>query len=290
MTVLVLGSSGQVATHLKERLPDAVFWGRAHFDLERRAGLADAIAALKPALVVNAAAYTAVDKAETDRNAAWRLNADAVAAAAVGAASTGAPLLQLSTDYVFDGSKSGPYLPGDPVAPLGVYGLTKLGGELAVRSLNPRHWIFRTSWVFSEHGNNFVKTMLRLARAGTPLRVVADQRGVPTYADDLAALIAELARRPDALPFGTYHAVGGPAGSWHEFAETIFRYALARGLLDAAVTAAPITTAEYPTPAKRPKNSVLEASPELERLGVRFDWQRGLERCLERLDTQSRPA
>jgi dTDP-4-dehydrorhamnose reductase len=284
MTALVLGSSGQIASHLREHLPDAVFWGRGELDLAANpAALAAAATALEPSLIVNAAAYTAVDRAESDRSVAWRLNAEAPAGAASAAAALDVPLLHFSTDYVFDGRKPGAYFVDDCVGPLNVYGATKLAGEIAIRTLCPKHWIVRTSWVFSEHGANFVKTMLRLAASGKAPRIVADQHGRPTYAGDLATLAARVARSPEILSYGTYHAVGGPATTWHGFAEAIVAKAFALGLLPQTVTVTPIATAEYPTPARRPANSLIEPSPELSRAGVTFDWPRGLDRVLTEL-------
>jgi dTDP-4-dehydrorhamnose reductase len=287
MTILVLGSSGQLASHLREALPDARFCGRDALDLAEPAAVAARIEAMKPGAIVNAAGYTAVDKAESEAAVAWRVNAESVAAAALAATALDVPFVHVSTDYVFDGRKAGAYTPEDATNPLGVYGATKLAGELAARALCKKSWILRVSWVFSEHGANFVKTMLRLAATRDELRVVADQRGRPTYAGDIATLIAELLRRANSearLPFGTYHAVGGPAVSWHEFAETIVDQGFARGMIAKRVPVRAITTQEYPTPARRPANSVLEPSGELERrLGVAMDWSAGLATALTAL-------
>jgi dTDP-4-dehydrorhamnose reductase len=280
MSVLVLGSSGQLASHLKELLPEADYWGRARFDLQNPAGLDEAIVAAAPSVIVNAAAYTAVDKAESEPDSAWRLNVEAPAAAARAAARLDVPLLHVSTDYVFDGTKAGEYAVADACNPLSVYGRTKLGGELAVRSLAPKHWILRTSWVFSEHGANFVKTILRLAATREELRVVMDQVGRPTYAGDLAALVARMAggRRP---PYGTYHAVGGAAVSWHALAERVVDAAARSQRLARAPRIVAIPTAEYPTAARRPANSVLMPSAELmSSLDVRFDWPSAVERVV----------
>jgi dTDP-4-dehydrorhamnose reductase len=281
MTVLVLGSTGQLASHLKELLPEADYWGRAQFDLRNPAGLEEAIRSAAPAMIVNAAAYTAVDKAESEPDAAWRLNVEAPAAAARAAARLDVPLLHVSTDYVFDGTKAGEYAVTDACNPLSVYGRTKLGGELAVRTLAQKSWILRTSWVFSEHGINFVKTILRLAATKEELRVVADQVGRPTYAGDLAALVARIAsgRRP---AYGTYHAVGGPAVSWHALAERIVEAAVRNRRLERAPRVVAISTPEYPTPARRPASSVLMPSAELfAPLDVRFDWPGAVERVVE---------
>jgi dTDP-4-dehydrorhamnose reductase len=277
MTVLVLGSSGQVATHLRALLPDATYCGRDSLDLGEPSLVAAAIEAMRPSAIVNAAGYTAVDKAEGEPALAWRVNAASVAAAALAATALDVPFVHVSTDYVFDGRKTSEYVEDDGTHPLGVYGATKLAGELATRALCKKSWILRTSWVFSEHGANFVKTMLRLAATRDELKVVADQRGRPTYACDLAAVIAALVRRPDRLPFGTYNAVGGPVVSWHEFAEIIVGEAFERGLIAKRVPVRAISTAEYPTPARRPANSALRPNGELGRaLGVAMDWRKGL--------------
>jgi dTDP-4-dehydrorhamnose reductase len=242
---------------------------------------------MRPSAIVNAAGYTAVDKAESEPALAWRINAESVAAAALAATALAVPFVHVSTDYVFDGRKSSGYVETDATNPLSVYGASKLAGELATRALCKKSWILRVSWVFSEHGANFLKTMLRLAATRDELRVVADQRGRPTYAGDVASVIAELVRRADSeacLPFGTYHAVGGPAVSWHEFADTIVEQAFTRGMIAKRVPVRAIRTEEYPTPARRPANSVLEPSGELERAsGFAMDWSAGLATALTAL-------
>jgi dTDP-4-dehydrorhamnose reductase len=285
MTVLVLGSSGQLATHLRDVLPDARFCGRADLDLAEPARVRAAIEAVRPSAIVNAAGYTAVDKAEAEPELAWRINAESVAAAAGAATALDVPFVQVSTDYVFDGRKSAEYTEDDATHPLGVYGATKLAGEVAARTLCKKSWILRVSWLFSEHGANFVKTMLRLAATRDELRVVADQRGRPTYANDVAVVIAEMLRGSDArLPFGTYNVVGGPVVSWHEFADTIVARAFERGMLAKRVPVRAITTAEYPTPARRPANSALRPSGEIQRaLGIVIDWRQGLTAVLAAL-------
>jgi dTDP-4-dehydrorhamnose reductase len=285
MIVLVLGASGQLATHLRELAPRAVYWGRDKLDLRRPANVRAAIEAHRPAVIVNAAAYTAVDKAESERDEAWAVNAEAPAMLARAAAALDVPLIHISTDYVFDGTKEGEYEVEDPCRPLSAYGASKLGGELAVRSLCPKHWILRTSWVFSEFGANFVKTMLRLAGEREELRVVADQVGRPTYAGDLARLVARLAE-PGAqmrLPFGTHHAVGGAPTSWHGFAQAIVAAGVRHQLLARAPRVTPIGTADYPTPARRPRNSVLAPNAEWAAFGVELDWVRGLDAAVRRL-------
>jgi dTDP-4-dehydrorhamnose reductase len=208
--------------------------------------------------VVNGAAYTAVDKAESDVVAAWAVNAMAPAAFGAACATAGIPLVQVSTDYVFAGDKQGAWEVGDPVAPLGVYGASKLGGELAARTSGARHVIVRTAWVISAHGGNFVKTMLRVGAGRDTLTVVDDQRGSPTSAADLAAALMAITVRlvEDAnAPTGTYHFSNAGETSWAGFATEIFRQSALRGRASASVT--PITTEQYPTPATRPANSLL---------------------------------
>jgi dTDP-4-dehydrorhamnose reductase len=287
MTVLVLGETGQLAQHLRQLLPDAEFWGRRRFDLRQAAGLPAAIERLRPSFIVNAAAFTAVDKAESEHDMAWRLNAEAPAMAARAAAALDIPLVQVSTDYVFDGSKQGEYSIDDACRPINVYGMSKLAGELAVRALSPKTWVLRTSWVFGEHGANFFTTIVRLARTEPVLRVVADQAGRPTYAGHLAALIAGILRtaeRGETVPFGTYHAVGGRPATWYAFAEEIVGTARRHGLVVSRAGVQPISTAEYPTAARRPQNSVLAPSVQLlARFDADFDWVSGLDTAVERM-------
>ncbi len=289
MNVLVVGSTGQLATHLREFLPEAVYHGRSSLDLAEPARVTETIAAMRPRAIVNAAGYTAVDKAESERDLAWRVNAEGVAAVARAAAALGIPLVQVSTDYVFNGRKTGEYEETDAADPLSVYGATKLAGEIAARTLCHNAWILRVSWVFSEHGNNFVKTLLRLASTRESLRVVADQHGRPTYARDLAELIARLLDRSKnarQLPFGTYHATGGPIVSWHEFAEAIVEGAFRRGMIAKRIPVHAIPTSEYPTAARRPANSALRPNAELQRtLGAERDWRPGIDRVFEKLGT-----
>ncbi len=287
MKVLVLGATGQLARHLSEELPSATFWGRAVLDLGGSSDVASAIERFAPSAIVNAAAYTAVDKAETERTLAWSVNAKAPAVIAEAASMLGVPLVHVSTDYVFDGSSASEYATDDPVRPINVYGASKLAGELAVRALCSKSWILRTSWVFSEHGQNFVRTILRLAATRDSLRVVADQFGRPTYAKDLANAIAKIVTRSDsdgAIDFGLYHATGGPIVSWYRFATEVVQRAHAQRILKTRTPISPITTAEYPTAARRPANSALMPSPEIaERIGASFDWPSSLERMLERV-------
>jgi dTDP-4-dehydrorhamnose reductase len=288
MSILVFGASGQLASHLRELLPDADFWGRDRLDLRDPPSVEPAIQALPPSCIVNAAAYTAVDRAESERDAAFAINAEAPTAMARVASRLDIPLVHISTDYVFDGTKTGEYAVDDPCNPISTYGESKLAGERAVRLLSPRSVVLRTSWVFSEYGVNFVKTILRLAREKEELRIVADQFGRPTYAGDLARLVAKIAAGPATrLPGGTYHAVGGPSVSWYEFAQAIVESAARQGRLSRVPRVIAIPTSAFPTPAKRPANSVLSPSPELRAsFDVTFDWAKGLDRTIERLASQ----
>jgi dTDP-4-dehydrorhamnose reductase len=287
--VLVTGASGQVGTELQRcAWPDgweAIALDRAALDLTDTDAIARVVASRPWAAVINAAAYTAVDKAESDAVAAWRTNALAPAALAAACAETGIPIVQISTDYVFAGDKPGAWEVGDPVSPLGVYGASKLGGELAIRTSGARHAIVRTAWVVSAHGHNFIKTMLRLAETRDRLTVVDDQRGSPTGAADLARALASIAVRlaEDAdAPCGTFHFSNSGATSWAGFAAEIFRQSAARGGPSAEV--APITTAEYPTPARRPANSLLSHDAIRAAYGIEpRDWSQALGDILDEL-------
>lgn len=268
MRILVAGAAGQLARSLAETQGrdaslEIVCRGRPDLDLVDPASLARVVEALAPKVVVNAAAYTAVDKAEKDAAQAFAINATGAGALAEAAARIGAPIIHVSTDYVFDGTSTSPYRETDPTSPLGVYGASKLAGEEAVRHGNPRHVVMRTSWVHSPFGQNFVKTMLRLAGERPRLRVVADQTGNPTYAPHLADAVLAVARviavPDDRLPqgaWGTFHCAGSGYTTWHGFAEAIMSEAAACGAPSVAVDA--ITTAEFPTPARRPASSRLD--------------------------------
>ena len=289
MTILIAGANGQVGYELAARAPEAIALGRQQLDITQADATLDTLRRLRPSLVINAAAYTAVDKAESE--AAYAANRDGVATLAQGCKELGIPLLHISTDYVFDGSKPEPYREDDATSPQGLYARSKCEGEERLRAILDRHIILRVSWVFGAHGANFVKTMLRLAKANPALRVVADQRGGPTHAGDIAEALLGLARRyqrEGSLPWGTYHYSGAPATTWHGFASAIVEGGAARGLIPAAVPVNPIGTADYPLPAPRPANSVFDCSRAAQALGLQQpDWRQGLDHMLQRLQEQN---
>lgn len=289
MRIAVTGREGQLARSLADRAGrhpglEVMALGRPGLDLERPATVAQSIAEARPDLVVNAAAYTAVDKAEQEEAIAFAVNRDGAAAVAETAARLNVPLIQISTDYVYGGDKAGPYVESDPVSPLGVYGRSKLAGEEAVRAAHPGAVILRTSWVYSPFGNNFVKTMLRLGRERDELRVVDDQTGNPTSALDLADAILRIAPRLAGEPASSQilHLAGEGAVSWHGLAEYIFERAAARGVRVPRLLAIP--TSAYPTPARRPANSRLDCRAFRERFGFSLPfWQHGVDETLSRL-------
>jgi len=287
--LLVLGAGGQVGHELRRAAVPAglavVAHDRARTDASDSAAVARAMAEVRPAAVINAAAYTAVDRAEDDAAAAHRANAEAPAILARACAAAAVPLLHVSTDYVFDGTKPGPYDEADPVRPLGAYGASKEAGERAVRAAWDRHLILRTAWVFGAHGHNFVRTMLRLGAERPALSVVDDQRGGPTAAADIAAALIALAARlvrDSGAPAGTYHFAGAPAVTWHGFAQAIFASAARHGRTPPAVSA--ITTAQYPTRARRPANSVLDCGKLRRDYGIAApDWRPALDAVVDEM-------
>ena len=280
MRVLVFGRTGQVATELARIAPSAIFLGRDAADLADPPACAAAIAAHRPDAVINAAAWTAVDKAEAEESVAHTVNADAPAAMATACAVAGVPFVHISTDYVFDGAGTAPFAPDAPTGPLGAYGRTKLAGEQAVRGSGAAHAILRTSWVFSAHGANFVKTMLRLSESRDRLTVVADQTGGPTPAAAIAKACLTIATQLAADPAksGTYHFAGRPDTIWAGFAREIFAQAgRPTGVED-------IPTAAFPTPARRPANSRLDCATTETTFGIpRPDWRAGLAEVLKEL-------
>ncbi|MBQ2259797.1 MAG: dTDP-4-dehydrorhamnose reductase [Loktanella sp.] len=283
MHILVFGQTGQVATELAQQSGDEIkvtCLGRDAANLDDPAACAAVIAASEADLVINAAAYTAVDRAESEADLAMTVNGVTPGAMAVACAARGLPFLHISTDYVFDGSGIQPWHPADPTGPLGVYGRSKQAGEQAVRAAGGAHVILRTSWVFSAHGANFVKTMLRLGATRDHLTVVADQQGGPTAAADIAAALLTIARAFQAGTgtTGTYHFSGTPDVSWAEFAREIFVQA---GL---ACTVEDIPTTAYPTPAQRPANSRLDCSTLTRDYAIqRPEWRYSLSHVLNQL-------
>jgi|AntAceMinimDraft_5_1070358.scaffolds.fasta_scaffold03773_5 dTDP-4-dehydrorhamnose reductase len=292
--VLVVGRSGQVARELARTVPADGFalsvMGRPELDLTDPELIERAFEEVRPGLIINAAAYTAVDQAETDEAAAFALNADGPGRLAAAAFRAGIPIIHISTDYVFDGTSDRPYTELDPVAPLGVYGRSKLEGERLVASANPSHVILRTAWVYSPFGKNFVKTMLRIASGGDEVRVVHDQIGNPTCAGDIASGIWGIAKvcaaDPQAIQPGVFHMTAAGEASWADFAKAIFGFSQARVGPYASVRG--ITSAEYPTPVRRPADSRLDGSKLEETYGIILpDWRESAERCVaELLETE----
>ena len=277
-TILVFGQTGQVATELHD-CATVIALGRAQADLSNPDACAEAIKAHHPDVVINAAAYTAVDQAEDEEALATTINGDAPATMARACAALDIPFVHISTDYVFDGQGDRPWQPEDATAPLGVYGRSKLLGEAGIRAAGGKHAILRTSWVFSARGNNFVKTMLRLAETRDHLTVVADQIGGPTEARDIAEACLALAHGLLAgKDGGTYHFSGGPDTSWADFAREIFAQA------DKAVTVEDIPASAFPTKAARPENSRMNCNSTKTDFNIeRPDWRVSLARVLRNL-------
>ena len=282
MKLLVFGQTGQVARELARRMPDgcqATFLGRERADLANPAACAAAVTDIPADAVINAAAWTAVDRAETEETAATVVNGDSPGAMARACAAKGVPFLHLSTDYVFDGSGETAWHRDDSTAPVNAYGRSKLAGETAIRNGNARHLILRTSWVVSAHGTNFVRTMLRLGAERSTLNVVADQIGGPTPAAAIADALIQAARAlHDGAPGGTHHFAGTPDTSWAAFARAI----MAKAGLSCDIKDIP--TSAYPTPARRPLNSRLDCTAFTRDFGIpRPDWREGLADILQEL-------
>ncbi len=279
MKLLVFGKTGQVARELQRLAPDAIYLGRDQADLADPATCAAAIAATDAQAILNTAAWTAVDKAETEEAAATVVNGAAPTAMARAAADKGIPFLHISTDYVFDGAGDQPFPPDHPTAPQNAYGRSKLAGEQGVRAAGGPHLILRTSWVVSAHGANFVKTMLRLGAERDSLTVVADQIGGPTPAAAIAdALLTAARAMTQGAPGGTHHFSGHPDTSWADFARAIMAEA------DLACRIEDIPSSAYPTPAKRPLNSRLDCTSLDTAFGIpRPDWRRGLTAIVKEL-------
>ena len=290
--ILVTGGSGQVARCLEALAPGHLpahlqvrRIGRPELDFDAPATIAATLAAIAPRMIINAAAYTAVDKAESEPEAADRANHLGPKLLAEHCARAGIPLLHISTDYVFDGAKGAPYVETDPTNPTGIYGSTKLAGEHAVLAANPQTSVFRTAWVYAGEGRNFVLTMIGAARRLPRLRVVADQIGNPTNAADLAGALLAVAAKIEAEGWqpefsGIFHAAGTGATSWHGLASAVFRLAAPHGLPQPEVEA--ITTQDWPTPARRPADSRLDCAALARVFGVRLpEWEPSLDQMLE---------
>jgi dTDP-4-dehydrorhamnose reductase len=293
MRFLLLGGTGQVGEEFRRlTLPtdiEVVTPDRGDLDLRDTQALTSMIAAMPWNAVINAAAYTDVDRAESEETLAFAVNAEAPSRLADQAARRGVPLIHISTDYVFDGRKGTPYVEGDEVGPLNVYGRSKLAGERAVQAANPRHVILRTSWVYSPFRKNFVKTVLRLASERDRLAIVADQRGCPTAAKDIAQACLAIAMRcsaePEHAPYGVFHFAGAEDTSWFEFACSIVE--MAAGQLGRSPQVVPIRTREYPTPARRASDTRLDCSRIVREYGTApRPWRDALRETLDRLLTE----
>ncbi|HIF9547182.1 TPA: dTDP-4-dehydrorhamnose reductase [Photobacterium damselae] len=289
MKVLITGSHGQVGSCLMEQLKtfpntEILAVDRNELDITSQSDVIKSVNEFKPHIIINAAAHTAVDKAETEVDLSYAINRDGPLYLALAAENVGAVLLHISTDYVFSGDKDGMYVETDTVDPQGVYGKSKLAGEQAVLNNCSRSIILRTAWVFGEEGNNFVKTMLRLAQQRDELGIVADQFGGPTYAGDIATALITIARTIvaeggnfESSKYGIYHYSGLPHTSWCSFAQTIFDKAVEQKVLNKAPIVNGIKTEDYPTPAKRPANSKLNTQKITETFDIQAsDWQGAL--------------
>lgn len=288
--VLITGAAGQVGCEMVKLAPagfDVVGYNSSELDITNALQVQQIVAEQTPTLIINAAAYTAVDKAESDAERAYAVNEIGVKNLAEAALALGIPVFHISTDYVFDGTATEPYKETDPVGPTGVYGASKLAGEQVLASSGVKHIILRTSWVFGAEGNNFVKTMLRLGKERDTLGIVADQHGCPTSAASIANVLWQLAQiytEVAELPWGIYHFSNSPATTWHGFACEIFKQAVEAGFLEKAPVVNPIKTRDYPTPAKRPAWSVMECSSLESLLGSGVPgWQQELSAVLKQL-------
>lgn len=289
MKVLITGAYGQVGLFITHKFKQAGWqvYATSHSELDicNEDAVRKAVFAIRPQLIINAAAYTVVERAEKEPALAHQINAVAPGYLSAAAAEVGAVIIHISTDYVFYGHKQGAYEETDQPHPLNVYGASKLAGEHNVISANPHHIIFRTSWVFSEYGVNFAKTMLRLASERDELNIVADQFGGPTYAGDIADALVNIAGKvantPDFSGWGIYHYCGMPHVSWHQFAKTIFAHALQSGVIATIPEVHGISSAEYPSLAVRPRNSTLNCSKIKMVFGLsQPDWQQSLDAML----------
>lgn len=280
---LITGANGQVGYCLTQQLQgkhEILAVDRDELDITDQSAVKQAVENFCPDVIINAAAHTAVDRAETEVELSEAINVKGPQYLSEAANSVGATILHISTDYVFDGQRSGKYKESDTTDPQGVYGRTKLEGERAVAAANDKFIVLRTAWVFGKHGNNFVKTMLRLAKTRDTLGVVADQIGGPTYAGDIARALIQIAEKiinGETVEYGIYHFTGEPYVSWCDFAKAIFAEAISQNVLEKAPLVNAITTADYPTPAKRPANSCLDLTKIQQVFGIQpSDWQTAL--------------
>ena len=291
MKVLITGAQGQVGKELtqiaNEKGFEVISAGRGDLDITQAKNVESYITQCQPGIVINAAAFTAVDKAESEQDLAFAINRDGAKNIACACKKQNIPLLHISTDYVFDGTKSKSYSEDDSVSPLGVYGESKWQGEEAIRNNLSDYLILRVAWVFGAQGNNFVKTMLRLGNDRDELNVVADQFGGPSPARSIAQTLIDLVEQYQkniTLTWGTYHYCGNSKTTWYDFAKEIFKQAFESGLLIKQVKVNPITTAEYPTAAKRPGNSMLDCSKLKKTFGIEMpEWKEALKLVLMEL-------
>lgn len=288
LKVLITGAQGQVGKELtqiaNEKGFDVVAASRADLDITQAQSVENYITKCQPDIIINAAAHTAVDKAESEQDLAFAINRDGAKNIANACKKQNIPLLHISTDYVFDGTKSEPYSEDDTVSPLGVYGESKWQGEEVIRKNLNDYLILRVAWVFGAQGNNFVKTMLRLGKERDELNVVADQFGGPSPAKDIALTLIDLVEQyqtDNTLAWGTYHYCGNSKTTWYHFAKEIFKQAFELGLLNKKVKVNPITTEEYPTAAERPGNSMLDCSKLKTTFGIEMpEWKKALKQVL----------
>lgn len=290
MNVLIIGKQGMLAQELQQAFSMSGFHtfckGRSEIDLCRSESIREVIQQVQPSLIVNAAAYTAVDQAESEPDQAFATNRDGVNCLAQHASRLDLPVIHVSTDYVFDGNSRRPYREDDPTSPLGVYGLSKWEGEQALRSVHSRHIILRTAWVYSMYGRNFLKTIVTKAQEGQELRIVDDQRGCPTWAKDLASVIVAITQqihKDKEVPWGTYHFCGSGETTWFEFAQAIIKHAQEISPFQAQPII-PISTDGYPTVVQRPAYSVLDCSEISKNFNVHPpSWQDSMPQCVKEL-------
>ncbi|PTO65256.1 dTDP-4-dehydrorhamnose reductase [Vibrio splendidus] len=282
MRILITGCHGQVGSSLTEQLAnhentEVLAFDREYLDITNQDAVNEAVTEFKPSIIINAAAHTAVDKAEEEVELSYAINRDGPKYLAEAAQSLGAAILHISTDYVFEGNKADEYVETDATNPQGVYGESKLAGEIAVAQACEKHIILRTAWVFGENGNNFVKTMLRLGGNRDALSIVGDQFGGPTYAGDIASALITIAKRisqGETVDYGVYHYSGFPHVSWFDFADAIYDVAVEQGVLANKPSLTSITTDQYPTPAKRPSNSRLSTEKITQGFSIQAsDWK-----------------